>query len=233
MLPIRDENPTRTVPYVNYIIILANALVFLYFVLSGADPRAFFFRYGLVPAAIARGGGPFTLQPVYLTFLTSMFVHANLGHIFGNMLYLWIFGDNVEDAMGHWRYLAFYLLTGLGASLIQMFTASDPTVPTVGASGAVSGILGAYLILFPRARVIALVFFGFFIRFIRVRALFILGFWIVYQVLFGVLSLSHRANVQGTAWFAHIGGFAVGVALVKLFARRKRVERDVDTFWVR
>jgi membrane associated rhomboid family serine protease len=233
MLPIRDENPTRTFPVVNVTLIALNAVVFLIQRLGAPNSAAFFSKYGLTPIEITRGldvGGP-TLHPVYLTFLTSIFVHAGFAHIIGNMLYLWIFGDNVEDRMGHVRYLVFYLLVGLSASLIHILVSPSSRIPTVGASGAISGVLGAYLILFPRAKVIALIVFGFFFRLVRVNALIILGFWIVYQLIFGIVSIGAPGAVGGTAWFAHIGGFFAGVALVKLFARKPKAPETVDTLW--
>ena len=232
MLPIRDDNPTKTFPVVNVTLIAVNAVVFLIQFFSGSNSAAFFSKYGLTPIEITRGVdvGP-TLHPVYLTFLTSIFVHAGFAHIVGNMLYLWIFGDNVEDRMGHVRYLIFYLLVGLGASLVHVLISPSSRIPTVGASGAISGVLGAYLVLFPRAKVIALVIFGFFFRLVRVNALIILGFWIVYQLIFGIASIGARGAVGGTAWFAHIGGFFVGVALVKLFARKPKAPETVDTLF--
>ena len=234
MLPIRDDNPTRTFPFVNVTLIGINILVFLIQLAGNSNPAALFHKFGLVPIEITRGvdiGFP-TIQPVYLTFLTSIFVHAGFAHILGNMLYLWIFGDNIEDRMGHLRYLIFYLLAGFGASSIHILFSPSSEIPTVGASGAISGVLGAYIVLFPRAKVVALVLFGFFYRLVRVNALIILGIWIVYQLLFGLLSLGARGSAGGTAWFAHIGGFIVGIVLVKLFARKPKAPETVDTSWL-
>ena len=156
--------------------------------------------------------------PSALTVLTSMFLHAGLMHLGGNMLYLWIFGNNIEDVMGHGRFILFYLLCGVAAVFGHAFTAPDSTVPMIGASGAISGVLGAYLLLFPRARVLVLIPLGFLTRVMPVPAIVVLGFWIVMQIINGAFSWGGLGG--GVAWFAHIGGFAVGLALIKVFQRR-------------
>jgi membrane associated rhomboid family serine protease len=160
-----------------------------------------------------------------LTMFTSMFLHGGLFHIGGNMLYLWIFGDNVEDTLGHGRFLIFYLLSGVAAALCQAMLNPGSRVPMVGASGAISGVLGAYLVLFPYATVLTLVTFGFFIRFLHVPALIVLGFWIVVQLLNGYFTFSAQAlgrgESGGVAWFAHIGGFVGGMVLLFLFRPRR------------
>ncbi|HLC05391.1 MAG TPA: rhomboid family intramembrane serine protease, partial [Anaerolineales bacterium] len=157
--------------------------------------------------------------PLYGTILTSMFVHGGLFHLAGNMLYLWIFGDNVEDRLGRVRYLLFYLLSGVGAAAAQILSDPHSKIPMVGASGAISGVLGAYLLLYPHARVVTLVFFGWFVRVIEIRALIVLGFWIVVQLVSGLLTWG--AQVGGVAWFAHVGGFVAGLVMVIPLRRRE------------
>ncbi len=207
MIPIEDENPTRRVPYVNWALILVNIAVFIYTLANGSvfnqncDPGNTICNYGLVPAQIAAGTG-------LITLLSSMFLHGGFLHIGGNMLYLYVFGDNVEDLAGHVGYLAFYLTTGVIGALAHV--ASDPssTVITIGASGAISGVLGAYVRKFPHARVRTIVYYGFFIRLTRVPAMFLIGFWFVYQLLFALLGIE-----GGVAYFAHVGGFIAGFLL--------------------
>ena len=219
MLPLKDDIPTRSFPIVTVGLIAANVLIFLYqsslqLSIDPAGARAaqeFVLEFGLVPcrltgSCVTVGDFP---APV-VTIFSSMFLHGGLFHIFGNMLYFWIFGNNVEDTLGHGRFLLFYLLSGLAAVLAQTAMAPRSAVPMIGASGAVSGVLGAYLILFPQASVLTLITFGFFWRIVRVPALIVLGFWIVVQFLNGVISVSSSssggAETGGTAWFAHIGG---------------------------
>jgi membrane associated rhomboid family serine protease len=152
-----------------------------------------------------------------LDFFSSMFMHAGLAHIGGNMLYLWIFGDNIEDAMGHTRYLLFYLLGGIGAAVVHIMTNPNSVIPTVGASGAIAAVLGAYLVLYPRSRVMTLIFLGYWIRMTVVPSVVVLGLWFVLQLFSGVASLG-GPDVGGTAFWAHIGGFVIGVVLAKLFS---------------
>jgi len=237
MLPLRDDVPSRTVPLVTLTLIGLNVIVFLYQASLGIDagPRAaraaqaFVAEFGLVPCRLT--GSCATLDqfphPV-VTVFTSMFLHGGLFHAGGNMLYLWIFGNNVEDVLGHGRFIAFYVLSGLGAALAQTLVSPSSAIPMIGASGAVSGVLGAYLVLFPYARVLVLLVFGFFARTVYVPAIVVLGFWIVVQFLNGIITVgaagSHGADTGGTAWFAHIGGFLVGVVLLFLM-RPQRVGR--------
>jgi membrane associated rhomboid family serine protease len=230
VLPLSDDNSQRrTTPIVTWALIAVNGLVW-FLQLSAGEP--FTNGYSTVPYEITHGvdligtqnviaGGqvfPIHLyagpHPVYLTLLTSMFMHGSWMHILGNMLYLWIFGDNVEDLLGHGRYLVFYLICGLAASLAQVFVGPNGYVPSLGASGAIAGVLGAYLIKFPKNRVRVLA-----LRFITVMpAYIVLGFWIVLQVFSQVGSSASEAS--GVAYMAHIGGFAAGVVLVMLMARR-------------
>jgi membrane associated rhomboid family serine protease len=233
VIPLKDDVPSRAVPFVTLAVIGLNVAVFLYqlSLQMAPDPSAqraaedFVREFGLTPCRLAGdcrvpSDAP---QPV-LTVLTSMFLHGGFLHLGGNMLYLWIFGDNVEDTLGHARFALLYLASGVGAALAQTLVNPAAGVPMVGASGAVSGILGAYLLLFPYASVLTLVTFGFFWRFIRLPALVVLGLWIVLQFLSGYLSLGAAGDAGGgVAFFAHIGGFFVGMAL--LFVLRPRAGR--------
>ena len=207
MLPIRDLNPTRRTPYVTYVLIGLNVLVFIYEVmlpLPGLE--RLITNWGVVPYLVTNA---FSL-PVALTFITSMFLHLGFAHIVGNMLYLWIFGDNIEDCMGPVLYTIFYFMSGIFAGLAQILVGPDLMIPSVGASGAVAGVLGAYLVMFPEARVHTLLFFGFFVRRASIPAGIVLGGWFVLQFFNGVLSLG-MMQVGGVAWFAHIGGFLFGL----------------------
>ncbi len=216
MIPVRDELPTRRFPIVTVALIGLNGIIFFYQILGGLSSEAFFFRVGLVPAFL--WGKVHPLQgsfPPFLTLFTSQFVHGNFPHLFFNMLYLWIFGNNVEDFLGHVHFLFFYLVCGLVAGLLHAGIFLDSLTPTVGASGAIAGVMGGYLILFPYARVIVMVFWGFFVQFVRVSAVTLLGFWVFLQVVYALFSLA-APTYGGVAWFAHLGGFIVGVLWSKI-----------------
>jgi len=222
LIPLKDDNPTRTVPFVTVALIILNSVIFLYQMVLPADlSQLITMRFGVIPYEIAHMVDlrPEISFPVPLTLITSQFLHGGLFHLGGNMLYLWIFGNNIEDIMGHVKFLIFYLICGVVAGTVQVVSSPDSTIPTIGASGAISGVLGAYLIRFPRARVLVVFWFLFFIRLIYVPALIVLGFWIFLQV---VSALGAPAGQGGVAWYAHIGGFAAGMALLKLFERRQR-----------
>jgi membrane associated rhomboid family serine protease len=219
MMPLTDDNRgRRTTPIVTWVLIALNVVVFLYeLVLSDASLSRFFNDYGIIPQKITDGEG-------YLALITSMFLHGGWLHLGGNMLFLWVFGDNIEDVMGHARFIVFYLLTGIAAGLIQVLTNTDSTVPLIGASGAISGLLAAYIVCFPHGRILTGVVFGIFITTIMVPAWLMIGYWIVLQVIQGTVSLGMDADTGGVAWFAHIGGFAVGLVLVFPFRQADRVE---------
>jgi membrane associated rhomboid family serine protease len=234
MIPLRDDVPSRTTPVVTFVLIALNVVAFLYqWSLEASAPvpvrrgtvspaEAFVYEFGLVPCRLT-GSCSWDFPHPFVTLFTSMFLHGGLFHIGGNMLYLWIFGNNVEDTLGHGRFLLFYVLSGVGAAVSQAMMGPTSTVPMIGASGAVSGVLGAYLLLFPYATILTLVTFGFFIRFIHVPALIVLGFWIVVQLANGVLAASVvRGDGGGVAWFAHIGGFVAGIVLLVLMRPRRR-----------
>ena len=219
MMPIRDENPSRSTPYVNYALILANLAVFAYEVVLSLQGRLeeFIYSYALIPALVTQGEALHTL-------LTSMFLHGGVLHLAGNMLYLYIFGDNVEDAMGHRRYLLFYITCGLAASALQIAINPASTLPNVGASGAIAGVLGAYFVTYPFARVHTLVFFGYFVRWVSLPAVVLLGFWFIFQLFAGTATLeAMKLGYGGVAYFAHVGGFVAGMVLVHVFRRRGRI----------
>jgi membrane associated rhomboid family serine protease len=224
MIPIRDTIPARNRPIATWFLILVNGVVF-FFELTMPQPvlEQFFYLFGIVPARFTHPDwAAWVGFPIdnYWPFLTSMFLHGGWLHILGNMWTLWIFGDNVEDRMGPVRFVVFYLLCGLAAGVVHHLTNADSTVPTVGASGAIAGVLGAYFVLFPRSRVVVLVPIFFFPFFFELPAIFYLGFWALSQVLTGTLSLATSQEVGGVAWWAHVGGFTAGIALHFFFIRR-------------
>ncbi|WP_299624257.1 rhomboid family intramembrane serine protease [uncultured Tateyamaria sp.] len=206
MFPIRDHNPSGRIPYVTYMLMAANIMVFLSYVGLFSDPRglnAFFVTYAAIPARLTSGDG-------LLTLLTSMFLHGGWMHLAGNMLFLWIFGDNVEDEMGHMPFLGFYLLTGVLAGLVHVISAPYSTVPTVGASGAIAGVMGGYLLLFPKARVDILLFLIIYVRIFPIPAWIMLMVWFAMQFIGGV---GADPDTGGVAYWAHAGGFVAGLAL--------------------
>jgi membrane associated rhomboid family serine protease len=219
MLPLKDDNPRRTTPVVTIVLVIANVIAFLYQVSLG--PRAgqeLVFELGMIPArlpALFHGEVPFSLNSlewVFSPLLSSMFLHGGWMHLIGNMWFLWIFGDNVEDFFGHFKYLAFYLFCGVGAGMTHTLLNLNSMVPTVGASGAISGVMGAYIVLYPRARVLTLVPLVIFFFTVRLPAMVILGYWFVIQFFSGLGSLN-AASEGGTAFWAHIGGFALGALI--------------------
>ncbi len=222
MIPIRDEIPTQRVPIVNYLLITANIVVFVFMWMAGSAQEALVYRFAMIPSNFSNGVSVGDIFDIF----TSMFMHGGLAHIAGNMLYLWIFGDNVEDCLGHVRYLAFYLAGGVLAALTHLLTNPGSQIPTVGASGAIAAVLGAYLVLFPHSRVVTFIPLGFFMRLTVVPAVIVLGLWFVLQLFNGVLSLG-AADVGGVAFWAHIGGFIAGVVMGKLLASRRRSETYV------
>ena len=219
MIPLKDDNPTSTYSYITVGLIIINILVFIYELSWGAHFEHLLGKYGATPILLLNNiPAPKEYPGPFITIFTSMFLHAGFFHVAGNMLYLWIFGNNIEDSMGHIRFIIFYLICGIVA--VYTFSLVNPrsTIPMIGASGAVSGVLGAYLILFPRAKVLTLIPFGFYVQMVKVPAIFVLGMWIVLQIINGMLS---NRTGGGVAWFAHIGGFIAGMALISLFKRRK------------
>ena len=216
-IPLKDLNPQRSYPVVNIALILTNVAVFIYqLTLPPHSFKAFMTANATVPQRIPEWfSGHVSFDVAFLPLLTSMFLHSGIAHIAGNMLFLWIFGDNVEDFFGHVQYLFFYLVCGIGAGLLHVFFNLSSPLPAVGASGAISGVMGAYIVLYPRARVLTLVF----IFLVPIPAFIILGYWFVLQFLGGITTLGAAAT-GGVAWWAHIGGFLAGVFLTKLTERR-------------
>ncbi|HEY7703144.1 MAG TPA: rhomboid family intramembrane serine protease [Candidatus Limnocylindrales bacterium] len=224
MIPLHDANPTRRTPVITLALIAACALVFGYQLLQmveGGDAAlsAFVTRWGVVPAelvASVRAGDLFSMEVA--TLITSQFLHGSLIHIGGNLLFLWVFGNNIEDRFGRFRFLAFYLVGGVVAGLTQVAIDPASTIPTIGASGAIAATLGAYLVLFPRARVTTAIFLVFFYQLIEVPAIFVLGFWFILQLFDGLgsLGVTGAQATGGVAFFAHIGGFVFGAAVALL-----------------
>ena len=239
MFPLRDNIPSRTVPVVNYVLIAVCIAVFLLQRVQGTNESRFVERLGMVPARVLdphetlrvpsaeEVDTPFgpriretvhTVAPAavpnWLTLLTCIFLHGGWLHLLGNLWFLWIFGDNVEDRLGHGRYVAFYLLCGVGASAVHLLTNADSPIPTLGASGAIAGVMGAYFVLYPRAQVLTLVPLIFFFDVWVLPAPAFLGVWFLFQLVSGSFALGGEA--AGVAWWAHVGGFAVGIAIVLL-----------------
>jgi membrane associated rhomboid family serine protease len=220
MIPFKDDNPTRTFPYITIAFIAINIFIYLLQIMSGADPKELVYSFGAIPHFLITLSSPQPISPVGTVF-TSMFMHGSLLHLGTNMLFFWIFGNNIEDELGHFKFIFFYLTCGVVAAYSHALSGPASMVPMIGASGAISGILGAYILLFPRARVHTLIFLGFFIQVLRLPAVFVIGFWIVIQFINGLVSKG-VANHGGVAWFAHIGGFLAGIMLIRIFIGTKR-----------
>jgi membrane associated rhomboid family serine protease len=219
MIPLRDTIKSRTIPYVNYILISVCGAVFLYELSLGERVGHFIRMTGVTPADVSASlfHGRLAVRPA-LTLISSMFVHGGWMHLLGNMLYLYIFGDNVEDRLGHGFYLVFYLLCGAGSALVQVYAGQTSAAPLIGASGAISGVLGAYFLLYPRARVLTLIPLFVFFPVVEVSAFFFLGFWFLLQFVQGALAVSGGdAAAGGIAWWAHAGGFVTGALLLPVF----------------
>jgi len=222
MFPLKDENPTQIAPVVTWMLIAVNVLVFLYQITLGPSlARDFVFQYGSIPAVVlGHGKLPDNLAsiPPFVSVFTSMFLHGGWMHLIGNMWFLWIFGNNIEEAMGRARYLVFYLICGLVASWSHILANMNSAIPTIGASGAIGGVLGAYIMIFPRARVYTLIFLGFFMRIMYVPAVVILGYWFLIQLISGSVSGGQNG---GIAFWAHVGGFLAGAILVGVFKKKE------------
>jgi rhomboid family protein len=235
MIPLRDIHSRRTgMPVVNLLLIAANALLFLFELSLGERLNTFVMSAAFVPARLTEGG--LTLGDLgtgLQSGLLSMFLHGGWGHFLGNMLFLWIFGDDVEHRLGRFRYLVFYLLSGYAATFAHLWSSPGSTVPAIGASGAISGVLGAYLFLHPQARILTLIFFGFFARLVEVPAWVFLPFWFLIQFFSGIAALrvTTAEDVGGVAWFAHIGGFVAGPVLLFLLGGGRKPRRAQED-WV-
>ena len=254
MFPLKDNIPTEKFPVVTVALIVINVLAYFLWQRGGitlGDPSSPHYfdnlvRYSEFPYEVTHPGqqcipvneqtfecarsygAQYDLPPTYLTVFTAMFMHGGLLHLGGNMLFLWIFGNNVEDSMGPVKFLIFYLLAGLAATAGQLLVGPDAKVPNLGASGAIAGVLGGYILLFPRARVVTVIFIVFFFTIVELPALAILGFWFIQQLLFGYFDLNSGGVGGGVAYFAHIGGFAFGLLAIKLFADERKRRRQEE-----
>jgi membrane associated rhomboid family serine protease len=224
MIPIRDRNPSGTFPVVTISIIVLNALVFIYELSLGHRLDFFLFEFGVIPLKVLSSSDipNTTLAGTYLPFLTYMFLHGGFIHLIGNMWYLWIFGDNIEDKLGRFRFVLFYLACGVGSAFVHVFLNSQSGIPCVGASGAIAGVLGAYMISFPRARVLVVIPLFIIWQLIELPAIFVLGFWFLIQFFNGAAAISSIEGGAGIAWWAHIGGFVLGIILIKIFPKPHR-----------
>jgi len=222
MIPLKDDNPTTNKPIVTYFLISLCVLIFLIQITSPLHKTGqLFYSYGLIPSVLmGHKQLPLDLYavPAYITIFTSMFMHGGFMHLIGNMLYMWIFADNIEDNLGPTKFVIFYLLAGTGAAMTQVLIDTQSQVPMVGASGAIGGVLGAYLINHPNARVLVLIPFGFFSQLIKIRALYVLGFWFILQFI---------SNGGGVAYAAHIGGFVSGMILILFFNKKDKKKRKI------
>lgn len=223
MIPLKDTIPSYTFPYVTVLIILLNSGVFILQILLGEGAEELIRLFGVIPAKYfwLAEQRPDLLFERFFPLFSSMFLHGGWLHFLGNMWYLWIFGDNVEDELGHFRFILFYLLSGLLAGLAHVYLHPDSMIPTIGASGAIAGVMGAYIWMFPKSRVITLVPMLLFFPIIEVPAVFFLGFWFLLQVFQGTLALASDPNTGGVAWWAHLGGFAGGALLGFILRKRK------------
>ena len=220
MIPLKDENPSKTFPVITISIILINVLVFLYELRLGDQLEDKISQFAVIPYNLIHSNDP----KVLLTLITSLFFHGGFAHIFGNMLYLWVFGNNIEDRLGSFRFLFFYVSCGIIATVGYIITTSNFQIPVLGASGAISGILGAYLLLYPRAKILVLIPFFYMWRIVKIKAFWFLLFWILLQFFYGTTSyvLLEAANKGGTAWFAHIFGFFAGMLFLGVFLKSNR-----------
>jgi membrane associated rhomboid family serine protease len=232
MIPLRDDNPRRTFPFVTYMLVGVNVLAFLWELTLGESLQDALFQIAFIPA---RFWLPGNWVSDILTIVISMFLHGGLLHIGSNMLYLWVFGDNVEDRIGHGKYLVFYLACGFLATYAHAFFSPGSRIPAIGASGAIAGVLGAYLVLYPHARVLTVIPIIIFITVREIPAIFVLGIWFILQLFSGVgsLGVTDAQDMGGVAYFAHIGGFVAGMVLIPLFGgfRKPRRPQPPPPWW--
>jgi len=230
MIPLKDTIPSKTYPFVNFLLIGANFSFFFIELMQGPSLNNFIQQYGIIPSHLKLSYNPDMgfvdfVYFKYFPFVSSLFLHGGWFHLLGNMLFLWIFGDNVEDRLGHFRYLVFYLLSGIAASIGHILVNPDSTIPTIGASGAIAGVLGAYVLLYPLARVKTLIFIFIIIDIIELPAVIFIFLWFGMQLFNGLGSIMASQDDGGVAWFAHIGGFVAGIVLVNIFKKRKKEKR--------
>src|SRR5574337_472295 len=222
MIPFRDRNPSGTFPIVTVSIILINVVVFLIELSLGPRLDSFLFQFGVVPIKVSYPADipGSTVVNTYFPFLSYMFLHGGFIHLIGNMWYLWIFGDNIEDTLGRFKFILFYLICGIGSAIVHVYFNSQSGIPCVGASGAIAGVLGAYMVTFPRARILVLLPLFIIWEFIELPAIIVLGFWFLIQFFNGTAAIS-SAHGGGVAWWAHIGGFVLGIILIKIFPKSR------------
>lgn len=221
MIPLKDNIPSKSFPVINITLITINIIIFFYEVSLGKEVEYIFHSFGIVPRIFLENISDANILDAAIPIFTSMFLHGGILHLIGNMLFLWIFGDNVEDRLGHIGFLFFYILCGILAAIVHIFTNQTSSVPTIGASGAIAGVLGAYFILYPLARVSTLVLIGFFLTIVRIPAIIFLGMWFLIQFFQGTLQFALlEKDVGGIAWWAHAGGFLSGIFLVFLFRKK-------------
>lgn len=222
MIPLRDTNPSRTTPFVTYMLIGLNVVVFVLEFLLGDYQSELFFFFGAIPARLTGDPGyEFTGIASYYSVFSSMFLHGGLWHLLGNMLFLYVFGDNIEDRLGHFRFILFYLIAGVSAAVLQVVMNPTSQAPMVGASGAIAGVLGAYILLFPMAKISTLIPLFIFFQVVELPAFIFLGLWFLMQIFSGVMSLGIGGDAGGVAWWAHIGGFAAGAIMLPVLKKRK------------
>ncbi len=234
MFPLRDKIPSRSFPFVTIAIIIYNVLVYFYQLSLGQQIGDFINNFGIIPKSFS------SLQNVPLSnwlmlipnLFTSMFIHGGLLHLLGNLWYLWIFGDNVEDFFGHFPFFLFYLASGLAGALTHIYFNLDSTIPTIGASGAIAGVMGAYIMLYPKSRITTIIFVIIYFTVAEIPALFFLGFWILLQFLYASFSAASGAASGGVAWWAHVGGFAFGMILALLFRIFKK-QKNLNLSYLR
>ncbi len=224
MFPLRDTIPSNKFPFITISIIIINLVIFFYEVSLGQNLEIFIQNFGVIPAKFTTfwKEDPTQIAGLVITPFSSIFLHGGWMHVISNMWYLWIFGDNIEDRTGHFRFFIFYIICGLIANATHIVTNVGSNIPTIGASGAVAGVMGAYFLLFPRSKITTLFFLVIFIQIVRIPALFFLGFWIVLQIISGTLSMGLDSQTGGVAWWAHIGGFFSGLLLILFFKKHQK-----------
>jgi membrane associated rhomboid family serine protease len=222
MIPLRDTTRSNSFPVVNTILIISNVIVFLYEISLGQGSNRFIFQHGLIPELLFSSTNVAIVERFSPAF-TSLFIHGGLLHLLGNMLFLYVFGDNVEARMGHLSYLAFYVICGFSAAIFQTLTNIHSMIPMIGASGAISGVLGAYLIFFPKSRILTLLPIFFFIQLIHIPAALFIIVWFIFQFVSGMATLPAKPGIGGVAFWAHVGGFVAGLILARFFQKKETI----------
>src|SRR5574341_337201 len=223
MIPIRDRNPSGTFPLVTLSIIIINVLIFLFELSLDHKLDSFIFQYGVITLKVIYSSDIIasTFVNTYFPFFSYMFLHGGFIHLIGNMWYLWIFGDNIEDTLGRFKFILFYLLCGIGSAIVHVYFNSRSEIPCIGASGAIAGVLGAYMVTFPRARILVIIPLFILWETMELPAIVVLGFWFLIQFFTGTASISSIKGGGGIAWWAHVGGFVLGIILIKIFPKSR------------